>query len=57
MERRHLLEEEHKHQTLKEINNLQSMKELVDWESFISLLEEVFDPTPVTNAKLLRFTR
>ena len=44
MERRHVLEEDHQHKALKEFNNLQSMKELVDWESFRPLLEEVFGP-------------
>ena len=42
MERRHLMEEDHQHEALKEFNTLQSMKELVDWESFRPLLEEVF---------------
>ncbi len=44
MDKRHLLEEEHQRQALKEFNNLQSMKELVDWELFRPLLEEVFGP-------------
>ena len=44
MEKRHMLEEEHQHQALKEFNTLQSMKELVDWELFRPLLDEVFDP-------------
>ena len=44
MEKHHLLEEDHQRQVLKEFNNLQSMKELVDWESFRPILEEVFGP-------------
>ena len=44
MDKRHVLEEEHQRQALKEFNTLQSMKELVDWELFRPLLEEVFGP-------------
>ena len=44
MDKRHLLEEDHQRQALKEFNNLQSMKELVDWELFRPLLEDVFGP-------------
>ncbi len=44
MDKRHVLEEDHQRQALKEFNNLQSMKELVDWELFRPLLEEVFGP-------------
>ncbi len=44
MDKRHLLEEDHQRQALKEFNNLQSIKELVDWELFRTLLEEVFGP-------------
>ena len=44
MDKRHVLEEDHQRQGLKEFNNLQSMKERVDWESFRPLLEEVFGP-------------
>ncbi len=44
MDKRHLLEEEHQREALKEFNNLQNMKELVDWELFRPLLEEIFGP-------------
>ena len=53
MDKRHLLEEDHQRQALKEFNNLQSMKELVDWELFRPLLEEIFGP-PRTSGPVRR---
>ena len=44
MQRHHVLEEEHQREALKEFNNLQSMKELSDFELFRPLLEEIFGP-------------
>ncbi|MCY4446302.1 MAG: transposase [Rhodobacteraceae bacterium] len=50
MDHRHLLEENQQSQALKEFTNLQSMKDLVDWDLFTPTLEEVFGP-PQTKGK------
>ncbi len=44
MGKRHLLEEDQQRRALSEFNNLQSIGELVDWDLFGPVLEEVFGP-------------
>ena len=42
MGKRHLLEEDQQHRPLAEFTNLQSIGELVDWDLFTPVLEEIF---------------
>lgn len=44
MGNRHLLEDDQQSRALKEFSNLQSLGDLVDWELFRPVLEEVFGP-------------
>ena len=44
MEKRHLLEVEQQHEALAEFNDLDRMKEIVDWDRFTPILEEAFGP-------------
>lgn len=44
MDKRHLLEEDQHHRALTEFTILQSMKDLVDWDLFKPVLEDVFGP-------------
>lgn len=44
MEKLHFFEARQQHEALKEFNNLEVMKELVDGDLFQPILEEVFGP-------------
>ena len=44
MEKRHFFEARQQREALKEFNNLHIMKELVDWDLFIPIPEEIFGP-------------